>query len=109
MLLFVFFILCLNIPYGIWNKIDPLVSKMDDLGLNIPYGIWNKNSFNAHLENKLLFEHTLWDLKHIARLFLRVDVWVWTYPMGFETIISKIYKFGLIVWTYPMGFETRRG
>ena len=52
--------------------------------LNIPYGIWN------------VCISLLW----LPRLF------VWTYPMGFETTLHGYYKFDALVWTYPMGFET---
>ena len=74
--------------------------------LNIPYGIWNQRQIQK-ISKRLLFEHTLWDLKHeedLEQLNLRLRFEHTLWDLKQDTLEQAGIK--IEVWTYPMGFET---
>jgi len=118
----------LNIPYGIWNFCNGGSIWLVRC-LNIPYGIWNSRRCLARSSAVLLFEHTLWDLKHLWTAStelpdFRFEHTLWDLKLiedalkkagrwQFEHTLwdLKLFLFFVsyqssTVWTYPMGFET---
>ena len=96
----------LNIPYGIWNSILEVKNECWRACLNIPYGIWNQIGYRGYITILgLNIPYGIWNgiLQHIWGS----STLVWTYPMGFETRKTWIRQTQNRVWTYPMGFETR--
>ena len=75
----------LNIPYGIWNRAKALLSRIR--GWMFEHTLWDLKQIGMKLHMALMakFEHTLWDLKPGIYRQQDGEIWVWTYPMGFET------------------------